>query len=162
MIPQYKTILYTTDLAVNSRKVLRHALGVAQKYDAKVHILHVVPEMDSSHKNYLASLIGEEKYKEQMEGLNQEVIEKLKGRLKGMTEEEFIDHPEYVKAVTGIEVLHGHPTDQILQTSDRINADLLVFGNHDKEASGFNLLGSVVKRVLRRTRRPVLVVPVGD
>jgi nucleotide-binding universal stress UspA family protein len=160
MIPKYKTILYTTDLAPNSRPVLRHAIGIAQRYGAKVYMVHVVAELDPSHKNYLSALIGEERFKEQSENLNREIIETIRERLKVFTEEELNGHPEYMDALAGIEVLHGHPTDQILKMADKLNADLLVIGSHGKGVLGHNLLGSVAHRVLRRTRRPVLVVPV--
>jgi len=45
-------------------------------------------------------------------------------------------------------------------SADELDADLLVFGTHVQKEAGFDFLGSVVKRVLRRTRRPVRVVPV--
>ncbi len=160
MIPQYKTILYTTNLMPKSRPVLRHAIGIAQHYNARIHIVHVVPEMDPSHQNYLAALIGEEKYKQQVENLNKDLIEKIEGRLRKFIHEELQDNPAYLSLVAGIDVLHGPPTDQILTLADKLDADLLVFGSHDKDGAVMELLGNVVKRVLRRTRRPVLVVPV--
>ena len=162
MIPTYQSVLYATNLETYSRKVFRHALGVAQRYDAKVHVVHVIPEIEISHQQYVAAMLGDEQFKELGENFNRELIGKLQGDLRGFAADELQDHPEYLKAVASIEVLRGHPAERILQRADELDADLLVFGTHAQKEGGFDFLGSVVKRVLRRTRRPVLVVPVRD
>lgn len=161
MIPKYQKILYTTNLSPHGQKVFRHALGIAQRYQAKIHVIHVVPEMDTSHQHYVAALIGEAQFKQQAKELNVQIAEKLKQDLRDFVETELKGNPEHIKAVASVEVLHGHPAERILERADELNADLLVFGPHEGEG-GVSFLGSVVKRVLRRSRRPVLVVPVCD
>ena len=160
MIPKYQTILYATNLESYDRQVLRHALGIAQRYDAKVHVVHVIPEVEISHQQYVSAMLGEEQFKALGENFNREVIGKMRNNLHRFADDELQDHPEYVKAVASIEVLHGHPAERILQRADELDADLLVFGTHAQKEGGFDFLGGVVKRVLRRARRPVLVVPV--
>jgi nucleotide-binding universal stress UspA family protein len=155
-------ILYITNLMPKSRTVFRHALGIAQRFKAKIYIVHVVPQLDPSQQKYLAAWIGEEKYQELAENLDSELSKTVQDRLDKFTDEELQEHPEYIDSVAGVEILYGHPTDNILNLADKLDADLLVFGSH-KEAGGLSgLLGSAVKRVLRRSRRPVMVVPVGD
>jgi len=160
MIPKYQTILYATNLEASARNVFRHALGVALRYDAQVHVIHVIPEIEVSHQQYAAAILGEERFKALTENHNRELAGRLQGDLRGFADDELRDHPEYFKAVASIELLHGHPAERILQRADELDADLLVFGTHVQKEAGFDFLGSVVKRVLRRTRRPVLVVPV--
>jgi len=162
MIPKYQTVLYATNFEAYARNAFRHALSVAQHYDAKVHVVHVIPEIEISHQQYVAAMIGEERFRELSEDSNREMIGKLQGDLRSFTDDELKEHPEYIKAVASIEVLHGHPAERILQRAEELDADLLVFGTHAQKEGGFDFLGSVVKRVLRRTRRPVLVVPVGE
>jgi len=160
MIPKYQKVLYATNLETYDREVLRHALGIAQRYGAKVHVVHVIPEIEISHQQYVASMIGDKRFKELAENLNRDVIGKMQSDLRVFANNELRDHPEYLKAVAKIEVLHGHPAERILQRADELDADLLVFGTPAQKDGGFDFLGSVIKRVLRRTRRPVLVVPV--
>ncbi|MBE0599555.1 MAG: universal stress protein [Desulfuromonadales bacterium] len=162
MIPEYKTILYATDLAVNARQVFKTALSIAERFNARIHIVHVVPEMDASHLNYLSALIGEEKFKERELKLNEEIIQTLSGRLERLAKEELETNPEAIKLVAGIEVLHGHPVDQILKAATRHSADLLVLGSHGKGPIEHTWLGSVVQKTLRKSRYPVLVVPVPE
>ena len=162
MIPKYQVILYATNLETSARDVFRHALGIARRYDAKVHVVHVVPDIEISHQQYAASMMGEEQFKELAENYNREVFDKMQGDLRAFANDELKDHPEHGKSVASIEVLHGHPAERILQRADELDADLLVFGTHAQKEGSFDFLGSVVKRVLRRTRRPVLVVPVRE
>ena len=42
MIPQFKTILYCTQIGPNSPYIFRQALGLARGVGAKIHVLHVV------------------------------------------------------------------------------------------------------------------------
>ena len=57
---------------------------------------------------------------------------------------------------------HGNPVVEILAAADRINADLVVMGTHSKGALKYALLGSVAEKVLRKSHRPTLVVPLND
>jgi len=157
MIPNYQTILYVTNLEPSVRNVFRHVLGIAQHYNAKVHVIHVIPDIETSHQQYAAAMLGKERFKELTENHTRGILAKLKGDLHAFANQELNDRPKYFKDVS-IELLQGHPAVRILQRSDELNADLLVFGAHKQQDSSF--LGSVVKRVLRNTHRPVLVVPV--
>jgi nucleotide-binding universal stress UspA family protein len=56
-------------------------------------------------------------------------------------------------------VHHGNPVEQILQMADRIDADLIVLGSHGKGKLKYAFLGSVAEKVLRKTLRPAMVVP---
>ncbi|MCW8920918.1 MAG: universal stress protein, partial [Sedimenticola sp.] len=60
-IPTLKTILYATDLTHNSEYAFKHAMLLARKSSAKVHILHVIPEVDASFRSYVTSMMGEGK-----------------------------------------------------------------------------------------------------
>jgi nucleotide-binding universal stress UspA family protein len=56
------------------------------------------------------------------------------------------------------ELRTGDPAKQIVGYADSIDADLIVVGSHGHGTVSGALLGSVSRGVLRRTRRPVLVV----
>ncbi|MBU0908678.1 MAG: universal stress protein [Proteobacteria bacterium] len=59
-------------------------------------------------------------------------------------------------------VKHGHPAAVILQVADQLHADVIVMGTHGKGALEYTFLGSVAKRVVRKSRVPVLLVPLLD
>ena len=162
MIAQYKTILYSTDLSENSAHAFRHAISLAKSYDAQIHILHMMQEMDSTVINYVSSVMG----KEQFEGMGidheEEMREQIRQRLDRFAAEELADFPEELARVASIIVHHGNPVAGILAESDKLSADLIVMGTHGKGPMKYAFLGSVAEKVLRKTMRPVMIVPLGD
>ena len=159
MIPQYKTILYATDLTPNATLAFRHAVGIARCHDARIHLLHVMPEMDPAVLNYVSTVMGEDKLADFEVEHKQEVSETIRQKLKAFAEEELADHPEELERLAAIEIHHGHAVGLILEISDRIDADLIVLGSHGKGALKYTFLGSVAEKVLRKSLRPVLVIP---
>jgi nucleotide-binding universal stress UspA family protein len=57
------------------------------------------------------------------------------------------------------EVLEGPVLHEILAAADRVDPEAIVLGSHGHGALYELLVGSVTEGVLRRTRRPVWVVP---
>ncbi len=59
-----------------------------------------------------------------------------------------------------VEVIPGDAVaDGILMTADHMNADLIVMGSHSRTGLARVVLGSIAESVLRRARRPVLIIP---
>lgn len=59
-----------------------------------------------------------------------------------------------------MEVVEGWSIpEQILTAADRLSADLIIMGTHGRSGLRRALMGSVAEEVLRRSHRPVLVVP---
>jgi nucleotide-binding universal stress UspA family protein len=57
-------------------------------------------------------------------------------------------------------LVQGPAADVIVLEADRLRADIIVLGSHGHGAMHQLMLGSVSDAVLRKTRRPVLIVPV--
>lgn len=57
-----------------------------------------------------------------------------------------------------LRLVAGFDVETIVDTADRMDADLIALGSNRHGALGSVFFGSVSKEVLRRTRRPVLVV----
>lgn len=159
MIPQYKTILYATDLSANAAHAFRHAIGLARPGNARINLLHVLPEVDASMLNYISTVMGEDKLANYELAHKEEVKDQIRLRLHQFAKEELSDHPEDLDRIAEIEIHHGNPVVQILEAADRINADLIVLGTHGKGMVKYAFLGSVAEKVLRKAHRPVLVVP---
>ena len=159
MIPEYKKILYATDLSINSAHAFKHAISLARRYNAKITLLHILPEVDASTMNYVATVMGEEK----LAGLElehkAEIKDEIRLRLHKFAKEELIDHPEDVERIADIEVHYGNPVAHILQHADGLEVDMIVLGSHGKGALKYAFLGSVAEKVLRKSHRPMLVVP---
>jgi nucleotide-binding universal stress UspA family protein len=159
MIPRYKTILYATDLTANAAHAFRHAIGLARCNNARICLLHVLPEVEPAMLNYISTVMGEDKLADFELEHKKEVKDQILLRLHAFAKEELVDHPEDIDRIADIEVHHGHPVEQILEMADRIDADLIVMGSHGKGKLKYAFLGSVAEKVLRKTQRPAMVVP---
>jgi len=160
MIPRYKSLLYTTDLSDNSAHAFRHAVSLARAYQAEVHILHVMPALDSAMENYVAAVMGEETFVKLTQSNREQLIETIRERLKKFAADELQDHPEDLKRIIDIEIHYGRPAATILERADKIDPDLIICGTHGKGLVSHTFLGSVAEKVLRKSKRPMLIVPI--
>ena len=159
MLTNYKNILYATDLSANSTNAFRHAVALAKQSGADIHILHAVEELSDDARTTLMMFVLDEKLR------NEAIDNRTSAATKTLNEvqEKFWssvsdeDKPlrRYVKS---IEVVEAYPAEAILNHATKLGCDLIVLGSH---AQGFShtFLGSVPKRVLRRSQVPTLIVP---
>ena len=159
MLPTYQNILVATDFTENSDHAFKHAVLLARLHDAKIHLLHVVPQVDSSMRSYLSSVMGQEKLEEFEKKNEQEAHAEIKDELNTFANTELADHPEDLKRFAGAIVAIGNPVLKVLEVADRVKADVIVMGTHSKGALEHAFLGSVAEKVLQKARRPVFVIP---
>ena len=57
------------------------------------------------------------------------------------------------------EVREGFPAEVILRMADEQDCDAIIMGAHGKDKISYTFFGSTAKRVLRRTRKPVFIIP---
>ena len=159
MLPRIKKILYATDLSDNSSYVFRYAINSAKKHDAGIIILHVLEPLSSTVNAITQAYLIEG----QVNKISEERLTYLKDRinkqLKTFCEKELKNEPECADRVESIELREGFPAEMILRISDELNCDAIIMGTHGKGFIRNTFLGSTSKRVLRRTRKPVLIIP---
>ena len=64
-----------------------------------------------------------------------------------------------MKRIKRTKVVEGYPAEVILSVADEEKCDIIIMGTHGKGVISHTFLGSVAERVLRRTRKPVFVIP---
>lgn len=79
--------------------------------------------------------------------------------MKVFCEKEFKNDPHGSEKVISVEVCEGFPPEVILRKADELGCDTIVLGTHGKGIIANTFLGSTSKRVLRRTRKPVFIIP---
>jgi nucleotide-binding universal stress UspA family protein len=159
MIPKIKRILYATDLSPNSEYAFRYAINSALKHDAKIIILHVIESMPSAMHLEMGFIMGDEQAKKIFEERVGLALDRVKKRLKVFSEKELANDPKATDRVAGIEICEGFPAEEILEKANELDCDAIVMGTHSKGVLANTFLGSVAKRVLRRTRKPVFIIP---
>ncbi|WP_321365838.1 universal stress protein [uncultured Desulfuromusa sp.] len=156
---QINKILVAKDLSKESSKVIRYALELGCKFHAQVHVLHVMPTVDSSVLNRVALTMGADNLAK-FNAMNEaELAEKTRIQLDEIikTESELME--EDILHPPKIEVHHGDPAPMILAVADRLDVDMVVLGSHSKGKLHYAFLGSVAEKVLRKTHRTVTIVP---
>lgn len=135
----YKKILLTTDGSEGAETAINHAKKLAQKFDAKLHVLYVIDVRDSTHD---MSDVLSGKFKE----LGEKTTEEIKGRL----EDSGVDAEAHVE--------RGVPHRTILEFSEEKGIDMVVMSTHGRTGLDRILIGSVTEKVVRNSEVPVLTV----
>jgi nucleotide-binding universal stress UspA family protein len=168
MIPEFKKILFTTDLSKNSHTAYYYALSLASRYGAGITILHVMEEMSASSGARLRDFIGDERWDEIKESHEQEARQALIGKkregsvihqaLGDFAEQAHRDLDDRGIAVDEILVTRGNVVDEILQEAQNRQCDLIVMGYHVRGKLEEAILGSTPRRLLRRCSIPIMLV----
>lgn len=168
MVPDIKKILFTTNLSPNSRHAFDYAVSVASRYGAVITVLHVMEEVSASSAVRLKDFIGDQNWQALQESHAQEAKQILIGKQKegAMIREaleEFCetaqkDHAECEYMTDETVVTRGNVVDEILAESRDRGCDLIVMGYHVRGKLEEAFLGSTSRRVLRRSKIPVMMV----
>jgi nucleotide-binding universal stress UspA family protein len=162
MIPRIKNILYATDLSKNSAYAFRYAVNSAQKHDAKIHILHVMEALPSAAEGLITQFIGEEKIRQMRKEMSEDLLGRIRERLRQFAERELKRDPKTLKKVVSIDVVYGNPAAEILRKAEEMDADVVILGTHGKGLISHAFLGSVSEQVLHRIRKPVFIIPLPE
>lgn len=158
-LPKFKTILYATDLGEHMRPVFRTALSLAKKYESGIIMLHVVEPMSSAMQaivdTYLNSIDAKKVYQDNM----REVLQTMKNRLSKFCDEEFGSADKKELQVKEMIVVSGRVSEEIVRTSEKHSADLILLGKSTRHVLGSEVAGSTARRVTRYSNVPVLIVP---
>lgn len=139
-------LLVATDFSPQTDKVLRVARRLASALSAELCVLHVAAP-EPAFKTYGA---GERQDRDETAAENREEHRLVREAAQSMRD-------AGIDAV-GI-MLQGPPAKVILEEADKFDADLIVMGSHGFGAVFKLLLGSVSSAVMKKSGRPVLIVP---
>ena len=142
-----KQVLVATDFSEPSDTALRYGRELARRFDARVHVLHVVPNI------YLDTFRGES-FAAITPDLQQQLEDDVRRRLCALVIDSDRSGPP---TITAIVTAHS-PASAIVNYAKEHGVDLIVMGTHGRGAVAHLLLGSVAERVVRLAPCPVLTV----
>jgi nucleotide-binding universal stress UspA family protein len=144
---QLQKILFPTDFSRCAEQALAHAVFLAEKYDAEIHVLHVVT-LFKDQPGILSNEITEtEETIRKFEDIAERQLNKVVD-LKGSDDMKII-------AATKREV---SAAPAILEYASDNNIDLIVMGTHGRRGLGHLLLGSAAEEVVRLAPCPVFTI----
>ncbi len=145
----YKNILYCTDFSEDAEIALYHAVDLAQRHGAKLHVLHC----PHTTMRYSPTETDEGAPEGEVVDVTPELIEKLLADLKA----------RYMGKLNGLqdvnwEVRAGTPFVEILRYVRENGVDLVVMGAVGASASEQTHYGSTVEQVSRRCPCHVMAI----
>lgn len=158
-------ILYATDLSKNAHYAFSYAVSLANLYNATIVLLHVLPETPDMMDTRVIGYIGASRW----EKIKQQHFNEAKEALIGKRN----DHAAVMEVLNQfhkdakkdsdrsedeIVVETGNTVENILMQANDKSCDLIVMGTHGHGALTDAMMGSTARRVLRKSRIPVLTV----
>jgi nucleotide-binding universal stress UspA family protein len=144
---QLRRILSATDFSTNAKLALEYACGLADKFQAELHILHVLP--------VIVNQLVADPYAAY--GLPADFEDRVRASaekaLSELPDPSWAGHPCVVR-----ELRRGSPFVEIVQYARENHMDLIVLGTHGRSGLTHMLLGSVAERVVRTAGCPVLTI----
>lgn len=172
MTTSIRKILFTTDLSEGTRSAFEFASHLACRQGVGIVLLHVMEATSSYAGAHLAGFLGEERWKELKESQENEARQILIGKKRegGLLKDALNDFCRVAKEELGEEnvpadeilVAKGNVVDTILETADAKDCDIIVMGQHTRSTLEEAFIGSTTRRLLRRSRIPVLLVPLPE
>jgi nucleotide-binding universal stress UspA family protein len=140
-----RNILFPTDFGVATQAAYECAVAIADKFDATLHMLHVVPVVMLNPHPATPWITPLSEAKLKIEIANRRLLDTsdLACQLR---------HRMTHTAVEGFEV------EEILRYAKIFEADLIVIGTHGRRGLSHFFLGSVAEKVVRMAECPVLTV----
>jgi len=144
-IEALKKILFPIDFSNHSRVALAHAKYLAQEYQARLVLLHVVEE--TVHPAFYAS--GKKSIFDLMPDIKNKSTKLM---------ENFFSESEGPAVDVEMHILEGSAAREIVRFIDNYKIDLVVIATHGLTGIDHFLLGSVTEKVVRRASCPVFTV----
>lgn len=139
-----KNILCPIDYSVYSEKALKYAIEFAEKYNAKLYLMHVLDIR-------IYDITDPELYNVNV--IDKETINKLRERLHKCISEDTRKNIE-VETI----VIEGVPFSEIIKKARECKVDLIVLGTHGRTGLSHAIMGSVAEKVVRKAPCPVLTI----
>ena len=136
----YDHVVIPTDGSDTAERAADHALGIAERYGADVHVIYVVDTTTYGFDDAPRSIVG-----------------LLKQGGQNAIEEIATDARELNLSVA-TNILRGVPHEEILKYASGVDADVIAMGTRGRTTETDRLLGSTTARVVRRSDVPVLTI----
>jgi len=154
-------ILFATDLSESAKAAMIWAMSLADKYEAAITIIHVIPDLSS--RGYDLSVHFND---DQITQLNIEeqrkVMDSIRESVKSVCKETKDSIPDCRVDLNHVIIEVGHPVHEIVAAAGDGKYDMVVMGTHGHGLIGDLLLGSVARGVVHKSKVPVLTIRLVD
>lgn len=142
----FRHILLPTDGSAGVGQAIDAAVAIAEKFDARIHVLFVA-EPPRFHE-YGAS-VALTNIMETLQESGRQILDDTAERIRN-------------KGPSAVETAlrQGHPAEEVNAYAEETDIDLVVMGTHGRRGINRMLLGSVAEEVVRTSNVPVMTVQI--
>ena len=158
MPPYIKKILYATDMSENSKRAFQFAASLGQRYDAKILVVYVLEPVPQGTYMNISGILGDAQLLRLQEENEDRLQDQLSADLRRFCDQLQSPQPACPIAEKDIFIRKGVPVEEIVALTNEQDIDMIVMGTHGYGLFKDALMGGTVRRVLRRSKIPVLVV----
>lgn len=158
MLPNIHNVLLAAGLGHDTKYVLEYALSQAQKYGAKIHIVHSHQALNISDQDQAEILMEQEGMTDNFDKWPLDTEENITAYLEDLCQKVLADCSVDPEVIANIHISAYEPKAVILAAANDFKADLIVMGSHRHSVASDALLGSTTMKILHSAKVPVLVV----
>jgi nucleotide-binding universal stress UspA family protein len=160
LLPDIKKILYCTGIGPNSAYIYRHAMALAEKFDAAITVLHVMETLTRDQEALIDGYIGPDSIHDIVKHEEEDAVSRIKQHLQSFCERLGEEHSCSYRVEKIIVVESSSPAEEIVKQSVSLDADVIVMGAHSRSFIVDAILGSTTRKVIRKSSIPVYVIQV--
>lgn len=156
-IPNYSKVLVPHDGSEMSDRALAQAIYQSKMSGAEIVILNVVEHIESKESSTVTATVkGERRELDKSRGTDLEIT--VEGDVKKMIEDKIrLCREAGVTGQVSYKIQTGKPVEEIVKLAEELSVDLIVMAS-SRIFSSVMVLGSITRKVMDGTKRPVLVV----
>ncbi len=139
------TILVAIDFSDSSDKAFQTALFMAQKFSARLVLVHIINEPIDLRGFYVPHISFDKLEEEITAGAEKMMEQFCRQHFSGFDNYEYLIQP-------------GIPYQEIISVAQDKSADMIVLGTHGRTGLDHVLFGSTAEKVVRKSTLPVLTV----
>ncbi len=141
-----RSILAPTDFGEHSHAPLRYAVGLAERFGATLHLLHVLPDVVPSGPDVMMAPSLPPQYYSDIEAASLAALKQALDPAWG----------EVVAVETSVR--WGEAVEGVVDYAREHAIDLIVIATHGRHGFSHVLLGSSAERIMREAPCPVLTI----
>ncbi len=142
-----KNIFLALDFEESSSALIEHAIQLGNRFNSKVWIVHIA----APDPEFVGYSVGPQYIRDKR-------AEELRAehRFLQIVAKDFQDMGIDAEAL----LIQGPTVPMILEEAEKLKADLIITGSHDHSFLHNALYGHTAKKLINKTRIPLLIVPV--
>ncbi|MGB3223289.1 MAG: universal stress protein [Desulforhopalus sp.] len=153
------SILWPTDGGEPSYKALDAAIGIAEKFNARIYALRVVAPVPALAGPGYAPTIGAGYEPMAIKGYDvplyqQELLKSAENELSQVVARKV---PKEIEITQEVKI--GTPADVIIEFGREKNVDIIIMSTHGRTGISRFMIGSVAEKTIRQSTIPLLVIP---